>query len=173
MGVAVFAGGCFWCTEAVFKRVKGVTDVKPGYTGGHVKNPSYREVCAETTGHAEAVKILYDEAIITYRELLEIFFVAHDPTTLNRQGNDVGTQYRSAVFYTDETQKATAEQYMKELAAGQIFEKALTTQLIPFTTFYEAEAYHHDYYNRNSQQPYCQWVIHPKLEKLEKHLHFQ
>lgn len=167
MTSAVFAGGCFWCTEAVFKRVAGVSEVISGYTGGHVKNPAYREVCAETTGHAEAVKILYDENSVSYEDLLAIFFSTHDPTTLNRQGNDVGTQYRSEIFYVDNRQKTTAENYIKTLTAQKIFDRSIVTKVSPLTRFYEAETVHQDYYDLHSEQPYCQFIIHPKLEKLK------
>jgi peptide-methionine (S)-S-oxide reductase len=165
---AVFAGGCFWCTEAVFKRVAGVTEVTSGYTGGDVKNPTYREVCSGTTGHAEAVSILYNNAIISYEALLEIFFATHNPTTINQQGNDIGTQYRSEVFYVDEEQKTLALNYIKMLEEQKIFNSNIVTRVSPLTVFYEAEKAHKDYYNLHTEQPYCQVIIRPKLKKLEK-----
>ena len=166
---AVFAGGCFWCTEAVFKRIAGVKEVVSGYTGGHVKNPSYREVCMEITGHAEAVKITYDKSLVSYDILLEVFFATHDPTTPNRQGNDVGTQYRSGIFYTDEIQKTIAENYIETLEAQKVFPGSIVTEVSPLDVFYEAEDNHQDYYDLHSNQPYCQFIISPKLKKLEKH----
>lgn len=168
MATAIVAGGCFWCTEAVFIRVEGVSSVTPGYTGGEVKNPSYREVCTGSTGHAEAVKIIYDDRKVSYRELLEIFFATHDATTLNRQGNDTGTQYRSAIFYVDEMQKTIAEAYIKELTAQKTMYAPIVTEVAPAVVFYEAEEYHKNYYDANSAQPYCHVVIFPKLRKLEK-----
>jgi peptide-methionine (S)-S-oxide reductase len=165
---AVFANGCFWCTEAVFSMLKGVQSVKSGYTGGMTKNPTYEQVCNGNTGHAEAIKITYDSSLVSYGDLLTVFFNTHDPTTLNRQGNDVGTQYRSAIFYADEEQKEKAEALIKELNGKKAYDKSVVTEVQPLTEFYEAEDYHHDYYKNNSSQPYCQLVIAPKLKKLQK-----
>ena len=158
-------GGCFWCTEAVFQRVKGVESVFSGYMGGLFKNPSYREICTGKTGHAEVIQIEFDPAVIPLQDLLLIFFKTHDPTTLNRQGNDVGTQYRSVIFYADEQQRQIAERLMQQLEAEQIFDAPLVTELSPASEFYPAEAYHQDYFNQNTYQPYCSFVIQPKLEK--------
>lgn len=168
MKKAIFAGGCFWCTEAVFKRVEGVVSVTPGYIGGTIKNPCYREVCIGITGHAEAVEITYDPVTVSYDLLLEIFFATHDPTTFNRQGNDIGTQYRSGIFYLDNDQKADAEAYISWLNREEIFDRPIITEVTPAGIFYEAEDYHHDYYDGNKSQPYCQVIIHPKLRKLQK-----
>ena len=164
--VAVLAGGCFWCTEAIFQRLEGVDKVVSGYTGGTVKNPAYREIATGTTGHAEAIEIIYNPEIISYKELLNIFFATHDPTSLNRQGNDQGTQYRSAVFYTNYEQKQLAEQVIEELTANNVFEDAIVTEVTELDTFYNAEEYHQNYYNQNSRQSYCEFVINPKLNKL-------
>jgi len=166
--VAIFAGGCFWCTEAVFDRVEGVKKVISGYTGGHVKNPAYREITTGRTGHAEAVQIYYDENIITFDELLEIFFATHDPTTLNRQGHDTGTQYRSAVFYANEEQKQKTHAFIDYLEGEQIFNQPIVTQVEPLDVFYNAEEYHQNYFDQNKNQPYCQFVINPKLKKLKE-----
>lgn len=163
--VATLAGGCFWCLEAVYDELKGVVKVVSGYTGGHVRNPSYREVCTGATGHAEAVQITFDPAQVTYRELLEVFFSIHDPTTLNRQGADVGTQYRSAIFYHSAEQKKTAEALMAELQAENPWGRPLVTELAPVEAFYPAEDYHQEYFARNPEQGYCTVVIAPKLEK--------
>lgn len=163
--IATFAGGCFWCTEAVFLRLQGVEKVVSGYTGGHIKNPAYREICTGRTGHAEAIQIFYDETIISYNELLEIFFATHDPTTLNRQGNDVGTQYRSSIFYNDGIQKEAAEHFIEYLEKEQVFHDPIVTEIVPLGPFYTAEDYHQNYYNQNSEQSYCQFVINPKLKK--------
>jgi peptide-methionine (S)-S-oxide reductase len=165
---ATLAGGCFWCTEAVFNIVKGVEKVDPGYTGGSVANPTYEQVSSGTTGHAEAAQITFDPNVISFREILEIFFATHNPTTLNRQGPDVGTQYRSAIFYHSEEQKATAETVIAELDKEEIWGSPIVTRVEPFKVFYAAEAYHKDYYKRNSSQPYCQAVITPKLAKLQQ-----
>jgi peptide-methionine (S)-S-oxide reductase len=162
---ATFGGGCFWCVEAVFERLPGVKSVVAGYAGGHKENPTYEEVCAGTTGHAEVAQITYDPSTISYEALLELFWKAHDPTTLNRQGADVGTQYRSVIFYHDVTQKAVAEQAKRE--AQQHFNDPIVTQLEPLRKFYEAEDYHQDYYKNNSNAPYCVFVIKPKLKKLK------
>ena len=161
-------GGCFWCTEAVYLQMKGVVDVKPGYSGGHVKNPSYKEVCNETTGHAEVVQITYDPEIVSFAGILEVFFVSHDPTTLNRQGNDVGTQYRSAIFYHSEKQKETALQIIGNLEKEKAYEKPIVTEITEFKAFYPAEDYHINYFARNKNQPYCQFVVAPKVEKFRK-----
>jgi len=163
---AIFAGGCFWCTEAVFQRVKGVSEVIPGFCGGHIKNPPYREVVQGRTGHAEAIKITFDPEVVTYKELLQVHFATHDPTTLNRQGNDVGTHYRSAVFYQNEEQKKDAQEVIANLDASQKFSNPIVTEIAPATEFYKAEDYHKDYYNNNRQQGYCQYIIDPKIKKL-------
>ncbi len=166
--MATLAGGCFWCTEAVFKRLKGVEKVVPGYAGGHVENPSYEEVCTGTTGHAEAIQITFDPEVISYEALLEVFWHLHDPTTLNRQGNDVGTQYRSAIFYHDEAQKEAALKSKDEAEKGRLYRNKIVTEIVPFTKFYEAEKYHWDFYDSNRYYPYCQVVIDPKIQKLYK-----
>ena len=165
---ATFATGCFWCTEAVFQELKGVLKVTSGYSGGEVANPTYEEVCAGTTGHAECLQVVYDPSVISFDELLEVFFQSHDPTTLNRQGNDVGTQYRSAIFYHDEEQKTKAEHYKAELDRNGAYDNPIVTEIVPFKAFYPAEDYHQNYYNSNGSQPYCYLVIRPKLEKFEK-----
>jgi peptide-methionine (S)-S-oxide reductase len=165
---AIFAGGCFWCTEAFFTDLKGVEKVVSGYIGGTVANPTYKQVCTGTTGHAEAIKITYDPELVAYEDLLEIFFATHDPTTLNRQGADVGTQYRSEIFYTSDAQKAAAENFIKLLTDQHIYSSAIVTKVSKAPTFYDAEDYHQDYYAQNSNQPYCSAVITPKLEKLKK-----
>ena len=165
---ATFAGGCFWCTESVFKQVDGVTDVVSGYAGGHVENPSYKAVCREETGHAECVQLTYDPEIVSYEDLLTVHFTTHTPTTLNREGNDVGTQYRSAVFYHDETQREAVEAVIEDI--GPAYDGDIVTEVEPLETFYPAEEYHQDYFERNPNQSYCQMTIPPKLEKLrEKH----
>jgi peptide-methionine (S)-S-oxide reductase len=163
---ATLAGGCFWCTEAVFQKLKGVVKITSGYTGGTIKNPAYREICTGRTGHAEAVQIEYDKSLISFRELLEVFFSTHDPTTLNRQGNDVGTQYRSAVFYHTEEQRNTAEELIQQLDNAKVFSNKIVTEVSPATAFYTAENEHQNYYNQNKEQLYCQLVIGPKVEKL-------
>lgn len=165
-GIAIFGGGCFWCTEAIFQQVRGVGKVESGYAGGSVKNPAYREVCNGTTGHAEVVKVEFDSSVVSYSELLRIFFNTHDPTTLNRQGNDSGTQYRSVIFYLSDEQKNIAEKIKEELQVK--FTKPVVTEVIPFTGFYRAEDYHQNYFRNNPSQPYCTFVIAPKLEKFEK-----
>jgi peptide-methionine (S)-S-oxide reductase len=165
---ATLGGGCFWCTEAVYLELKGVVDVKPGYSGGHVKNPSYREVCNETTGHAEVVQITFDPEIVSFSEILEVFFVTHDPTTLNRQGNDVGTQYRSAIFYHSEQQKQTAQKIIFSLEKEKVYNNPIVTEVTAFSAFYPAEDYHINYFARNKNQPYCQFVVAPKVEKFRK-----
>lgn len=161
---ATFAGGCFWCVEAVFKRLKGVTSIASGYAGGHTENPTYNQVCSGDTGHAEVIQIEYDETQIEYSDLLNVFFTTHDPTTLNRQGNDVGTQYRSAIFYHDAYQRAAAEQFIEEHAGD--FGSKIVTEVTPINNYYPAEGYHQDYYANNPQQPFCNAVIPPKLAKL-------
>lgn len=166
--VATLAGGCFWCIEAVFNDLQGVQSAISGYAGGRVSNPSYQQVCSGTTGHAEAVQVTFDPQAISYRELLEIFFTVHDPTTLNRQGPDVGPQYRSAVFYHDEEQRATAEQVMGEVEAAGIWDAPLVTELAPLDRFYPAEDYHQEYFANNPYQPYCQVVVAPKVVKFRK-----
>lgn len=166
--LATFGSGCFWCTEAIFQQVKGVQKVISGYSGGKVKNPSYKEVCTGLTGHAEVVQITFNPAEISFDELLEIFWQTHDPTTLNRQGNDVGTQYRSVIFYHNEDQKRKAEYYRKKLDEAGIFNRPIVTEISPFTEFYPAEDYHQNYYRLNPSAPYCTYVIAPKLEKFKK-----
>ena len=165
---AILANGCFWCTEAVFELLEGVESVTSGYTGGEIKNPTYREIGTGTTGHAEAIEIKFNPAIISFQELLEVFFSTHDPTTLNRQGYDRGTQYRSAIFYTSESQKATAEKFIKVLTEADVFNDSIVTEVTEFSVFYEAENYHQDYYNNNKSQGYCVAVINPKLDKFMK-----
>lgn len=165
---ATFAAGCFWCVEEQFKQLKGVEKVISGYTGGKLKNPTYNEVCSGLTGHAEACNVIYNPEIITYDELLEAFFQTHDPTQLNRQGNDVGTQYRSAIFYHNEEQKKLAEYYIQKLNDEEAYPSPIVTEVSPYSVFYEAEEYHQDYYENNSQKPYCQMVIKPKLDKFRK-----
>jgi peptide-methionine (S)-S-oxide reductase len=165
---ATLAGGCFWCLEAVYNQLKGVEQVVSGYTGGDTTNPTYEQVCTGTTGHAEAVQITYDPQEITYRDLLEVFFTIHDPTTLNRQGNDVGTQYRSAIFSHGPEQAQVAEEVIKKLEDARIWNSPIVTEVAPLGEFYPAEDYHHDYYERNTRQPYCQMVISPKLAVFRK-----
>lgn len=165
---AIFAGGCFWCTEAFFTDLKGVEKVVSGYIGGKTENPTYKEVCSGYSGHAEAIKITFNPDEVAYEDLLEIFFATHDPTTINRQGADVGTQYRSEIFYTSEEQKAEAENFIKLLTDQNIFDKKIVTKISKASTFYPAEDYHQDYYAQNSNQPYCQAVIAPKMDKLKK-----
>src|SRR6201985_515714 len=164
---ATFATGCFWCTEAKFQQLNGVVKVTSGFTGGHVANPTYKEVCTGTTGHAEACNIVFDPAKITYDELIAAFFVAHDPTQLNRQGNDVGTQYRSAIFYHNATQKQKAEYYIAKLNQEKAYKSKIVTEVVPYTVFYKAEDYHQNYFNQNKGQPYCRYVIQPELDKFK------
>ena len=166
--LATLAGGCFWCLEAVFDQVQGVGRVGNGYSGGHVAQPSYRQVCSETTGHAEAVQVTFDAQVISYREILDIFFAIHDPTTLNRQGYDVGASYRSAIFYHTPEQKVTAEMAIAELDGAKIWSSSIVTEVTPLTAFYPAEDYHQQFYRKNEYQPYCQMVISPKLAKFRK-----
>jgi peptide-methionine (S)-S-oxide reductase len=168
METATLAGGCFWCLEAVYMRVRGVHRVESGYAGGHVENPSYRAVCTGTTGHAEVVQIDFDPAEVSYRDLLDIFFGIHDPTTLNRQGGDVGTQYRSAIFYHDEAQKAEAERAIAELGSEKVYDDPIVTEVTPLVKFYPAEDYHREYFDRNPEQGYCQAVISPKVSKFRQ-----
>ena len=164
-------GGCFWCVEAVFDELKGVTDVVSGYAGGHVPNPSYRKVCDGSTGHAEVIQVTYDPAVVSTREVLEVFFTVHDPTTLNRQGADVGTQYRSAIFYHTPEQKTAAEQLIKELTAAKVWKNPIVTEVTPFKEFYAAEDYHQEYFRQNGSQGYCRVVIEPKMTKFRKQYH--
>jgi len=166
--IATLAGGCFWCTEAIFQQLKGVRSVMPGYSGGDVENPSYQQVSSGNTGHAESIQIEFDPSVLPYKKLLEIFFHLHDPTTLNQQGNDVGTQYRSAIFYHNDEQKKIAEEERREIEKAKIYSRPLVTEIVPFETFYKAEDYHQNYFNRNKNAPYCQYVIDPKLQKLLK-----
>ena len=166
---ATFAGGCFWCTEAVFQKLKGVEKVISGFTGGAIKNPAYREIITGRTGHAEAIEIHFNPETISFKELLLIFFATHDPTTLNRQQNDVGTQYRSAVFYHDLEQKKTAEEVIHLLTKEGAFPKSIVTEITEASAFYKAEEEHQDFYNQHRQQPYCQFIIDPKITKLKKH----
>jgi len=166
--LATLGGGCFWCTEAVFSELKGVVKVEPGYSGGTAANPTYQEVCTGRTGYAESIQITYDPKVITYKDLLQIFFTTHDPTTLNRQGADVGTQYRSVIFYHNTEQKQIAEDVIKEIQSKGVWDKPIVTQLKPFDVFYEAEDYHREYFKRNPTQGYCQIVIAPKVAKLRK-----
>lgn len=166
--IATLANGCFWCTEAIFQRLNGVEKVTSGYSGGKVKNPSYREVTTGETGHAEVIQIQFNPSVITFQEILGVFFSTHDPTTLNKQGYDVGTQYRSAIFYHSEKQKEISENFIKELSEAKVFENKIVTEVTPFDAFYSAEEYHQNYYNNNKNQGYCVAVINPKLEKFIK-----
>lgn len=166
--LATFGSGCFWCTEAFFLKVNGVESVASGYSGGKVKNPTYREVCTGSTGHAEVIQVTFDPKKVSFEELLEVFWNTHDPTTLNRQGADEGTQYRSVVFYHNEEQKRLAEQYKKQLETSQVYKNPIVTEISPYTVFYKAEDYHQDYYALNPNQGYCQYVIRPKVEKFKK-----
>ena len=166
--VATFAAGCFWCVEGQFQLLKGVTKVESGYIGGQTVNPTYKQVCTGETGHAEACNIYYDPAVISYDELLAAFWVAHDPTTLNRQGNDIGTQYRSAIFYHNDEQKHKAEEYKKKLTDEHAYNGPVVTEISPYTKFYKAEDYHQNYYNDNPNQGYCQFVVKPKMDKFKK-----
>ncbi|HLE89953.1 MAG TPA: peptide-methionine (S)-S-oxide reductase MsrA [Anaerolineales bacterium] len=166
---ATLAGGCFWCLEAVFDEVKGVHAVESGYAGGHMDNPSYREVCNGNTGHAEVVQVHFDPNVVSYRDLLNVFFAIHDPTTMNRQGADMGTQYRSAIFYHNDEQKMIAEELIKDLNAQKIWDKPIVTEMAKLDKFYMAEDYHQEYFARNPYQPYCQTVVAPKVSKFRKH----
>jgi peptide-methionine (S)-S-oxide reductase len=167
--VATLGGGCFWCTEAIFSELKGVEKIESGYSGGTVPNPTYEQVCTGRTGHAEAIQITFNPAVISYKELLQIFFTVHDPTTLNRQGADIGTQYRSVIFYHDEEQRIVAEQVVKEIDGAKIWNAPIVTQIVPFEAFYKAEAYHHEYFKQNPRQTYCQVVVAPKVAKFRAH----
>ncbi|MDB4947375.1 MAG: peptide methionine sulfoxide reductase [Gemmatimonadetes bacterium] len=166
--VATLAGGCFWCIEAVFDELKGVEQVASGYTGGHVQNPTYEQVCGKRTGHAEAIQITFDPSVVSYRELLEVFFTVHDPTTKDRQGNDVGPQYRSAIFYHSPEQQATAVEVMAQVQRDDIWDGKVVTELAPAGAFYPAEAYHQEYFARNPNQPYCAFVVAPKVAKFRR-----
>ncbi|EOZ97728.1 Peptide methionine sulfoxide reductase MsrA [Indibacter alkaliphilus LW1] len=168
MEVATLGSGCFWCIEAIYQDLKGVTDVRSGYSGGHVEKPAYRQVTSGTTGHAEVIQFYYDPKVISFQDVLEIFWSTHDPTTLNRQGADVGPQYRSAVFYHSEEQKQQAEFFMKKLDESKAFDRPIVTEITAFSNFYVAEDYHQNYFNDNGMQPYCQVVIRPKVEKFKK-----
>ena len=167
--VATIGGGCFWCTEAVFSQVKGVVKVESGYSGGRVANPTYQQVSTGTTGHAEVLQITFDPKVVSFQELLEIFFDTHDPTTLNRQGNDIGTQYRSVIFYHDDKQKGMAQEYIGKLSKSKKFGAPIVTALEPFTAFYKAEDYHRDYFERHPDEDYSRFIIAPKLIKFQKH----
>ncbi|MDA4119664.1 MAG: peptide-methionine (S)-S-oxide reductase MsrA [Thaumarchaeota archaeon] len=167
--LATFGSGCFWCSEAIFSELEGVRKVEPGYSGGTVANPTYEDVCTDTTGHAEVAQVTFDPSVISYRELLEVLFSTHDPTTLNRQGGDDGTQYRSVIFYRDEQQKKEALAIIKELTDDKVFRDPIVTEVVPLKAFFPAEDYHRDYYKRNSSQPYCRAVIAPKLSKFRDH----
>ena len=164
--IATLANGCFWCTEAIFKKIKGVKNILPGYAGGTLKNPSYEQVCTGRSGHAESIQIEFDPNVITFEKILDIFWRTHDPTTLNRQGNDVGTQYRSAIFYHDEKQKQIAEKSKTNLEKENVYEDPIVTEITPFANFFVAEDYHIDYYEKHKDAPYCTFVINPKLHKL-------
>jgi peptide-methionine (S)-S-oxide reductase len=166
--VATLAGGCFWCLEAVYEQLKGVKSVTSGYSGGNVANPSYKLVCTGMTGHAEVIQIVFDPKVVSYSELLQVFFTIHDPTTLNRQGADVGTQYRSAIFYHNLEQKSDAEKTIEEIETAKIWDDPIVTQVVPFEDFYPAEDYHQEYFRNNTNQPYCQIVIAPKVAKFRR-----
>jgi peptide-methionine (S)-S-oxide reductase len=165
--LATFGGGCFWCTEAVFLQLKGVQKVVSGYSGGHVKNPTYEQICTGTTGHAEVIQVTYDPSVVSYTELLEVFWRTHDPTTKDRQGNDIGPQYRSVIFYHNPEQKKLAEEYKKKIDEAKVYSDPLVTEITPISEFFPAEQYHQNYYAQNSRQPYCMVIIGPKLEKLK------
>jgi peptide-methionine (S)-S-oxide reductase len=167
--VVTLGGGCFWCTDAVFEQLKGVEKVESGYSGGSVPNPTYEQVCSGDTGYAEVSQITFDPKVISLKDILEVFFTVHDPTTLNRQGNDVGTEYRSVIFYRSDEQKAAAQQVIKEIAAAKIWDGKIVTELAPFKAFYKAESYHQEYFRRHGSQPYCQIVIAPKVAKFREH----
>jgi peptide-methionine (S)-S-oxide reductase len=166
--IAILAGGCFWCLEAVYQEMEGVSSVESGYIGGHLPDPTYEQVCSGSTGHAEAVRIAFDPAITSYRDILEVFFAIHDPTTRDRQGNDAGTQYRSAIYWTSESQRTTAEALIRELEAAHVWKAPIVTELAPAATFYQAEDYHQNYFRTHSQQPYCAYVVAPKLRKFRE-----
>ncbi|WP_139958146.1 peptide-methionine (S)-S-oxide reductase MsrA [Flavicella sediminum] len=166
--LATLGNGCFWCTEAVFQKLKGVISVRSGFSGGAIKNPAYREVVTGRTGHAEVLHISYDDSLISFSKLLEVFFATHDPTTLNRQGNDIGTQYRSAIFYHNEAQNKIASEFITELTKASVFHDEIVTEVVPFEAFYPAEAYHDNYFEGHQEEPYCKLVINPKLQKFLK-----
>ncbi|UTW66976.1 peptide-methionine (S)-S-oxide reductase MsrA [bacterium SCSIO 12643] len=166
--IAILGAGCFWCIETIFQQLNGVESVQSGYSGGHVKNPSYKEVCNGTTGHAEVARINFNPEVVSFTEILEVFWKVHDPTTLNRQGGDIGTQYRSAVFYTSETQKELAEKYKTKLDQSGVYANPIVTEITAFDVFYPAEDYHNDYYNLHGDEQYCRLVIQPKVEKFKK-----
>lgn len=166
---ATIAGGCFWCTEAVFNELRGIERVESGYSGGTVPDPSYEEVCSSDTGHAESIQLTFDPNVISYKDILNIFFTTHDPTTLNRQGADVGTQYRSAIFYRNDQQRMVAEEVIKEFNAAKVWRRPIITELVPFKVFYKAEDYHQNYFKKNPNSPYCRVVIEPKIAKLRSH----
>jgi len=166
--LATFGGGCFWCMEAVFQQMSGVEKIESGYSGGNTKNPTYKEVCTGETGHAEVIQITFNSSLVSFAELLKVFFTMHDPTTLNRQGNDVGTQYRSVIFYHNAEQQHEAEAVIQEINKQHIYPNPVVTQVVPFSVFYKAEDYHQNYYNQNKEQSYCRFVIQPKVEKFEK-----
>ncbi|MAJ45306.1 MAG: peptide-methionine (S)-S-oxide reductase [Candidatus Marinimicrobia bacterium] len=168
MDIAVFGAGCFWCIEAIFSQLNGVIDLSVGYTGGHTKNPSYEEVCSGKTGHAEVLKITFDSNLISYEELLKVFWSTHDPTTLNRQGNDIGTQYRSSIFYNSIEQKQIANSYKKQLEQNKVYKNKVVTEIEKLGIYYEAENYHQDYYSNNKEQLYCRLVIKPKIEEFKE-----
>ncbi len=165
---ATFGNGCFWCTEAIFTRLNGVKSVKSGYSGGHTVNPTYKEVCSESTGHAEVVQIDFDDSVISFAEILEVFWNTHDPTTLNRQGNDTGTQYRSVIFYHDESQRKEAVTYKEQLTSERVWKDPIVTEITPFEKFYPAEDYHDNYLASHGNEPYCAFVVRPKVSKFEK-----
>jgi peptide-methionine (S)-S-oxide reductase len=167
--IATLAGGCFWCLEAVYDQMKGVESVESGYMGGRTSHPTYEEICGGDSGHAEVVRLTFDPAAVSFKELLEVFFVIHDPTTLNRQGNDAGTQYRSAVFYHSPAQKAATEEVIARLNAAKLWSDPIVTEVSPASTFHVAENYHQEYFERNPRQPYCQYVVAPKVAKFRKH----
>jgi len=167
--IATLAGGCFWCLEAVYEDLKGVESVESGYMGGKTANPSYEDVCSGDTGHAEVVQLTFDPKSVSFKEILEVFFVIHDPTTPNRQGNDVGTQYRSAIFYHSAAQKAAAERVIADIGAGKVYDDPIVTEVVPASKFYVAEDYHQEYFRRNPAQPYCAFVVRPKVAKFRKH----
>jgi peptide-methionine (S)-S-oxide reductase len=166
--VATLGGGCFWCLEAVFEQLRGVERVESGYSGGHITDPTYEQVCSDRTGHAEVIQVTFDPAVVSFREILDVFFASHDPTTLNRQGADVGSQYRSVIFYHSPEQKRLAEQAITELTAARLWERPLVTQVVPFEAFYPAEDYHQGYYRDNPEQRYCQYVITPKVARFRQ-----
>jgi peptide-methionine (S)-S-oxide reductase len=166
--IATLGGGCFWCLEAVYSELNGVLKVESGYAGGRTKNPTYEEVCSDETGHAEVVQVTFDPSVITFREILQVFFSIHDPTTLNRQGADAGSQYRSAIFYTDPEQKKVAEEVMSEIKRAKLWDHPIVTELVPLVEFYKAESYHQNYFKNNPAQAYCQIVISPKVAKFRK-----